>query len=429
MAHPAKRNLRALVPGSMFDDRTIDSATAIYNPDTEILNVISDERQGGPHTISCPIFKNAEELPSWAKTILESSASKLTPQEALNKIIQTTREPGNAHIIPQTDADTASAAQDGSVEFCLYRDNGTLCAVSTLGVMKVERYDLTRNIFSRNTGILETDIMASKRAVIIGCGSVGSLLAAELARAGVGNFLLIDMDVLEYHNICRHQCGIRDVGRRKPDAVRDLIYNINPKANVETSYTEVQITSVKLLEEWCVSGQTIVFGCADNRDVDRYASDVATEHDVAFMGIGFWERAFAGEVFYWLPNSGHTCYRCAFGSDDGLSQRVEANHHIYTTQTDLAAVNFEPGIAVDIDFVTIVGAKLALDVFNLGDPRFTQRLLPHLAQYTLVCNTNNPAVGGPMAEIFTYPLQVTTSLQVRPLEGCPVCSCQADKAC
>ena len=77
--------------------------------------------------------------------------------------------------------------------------------------INAEPYELHQNIFSRNKGILETDKMDHKRAVILGCGSVGSLVAMELARSGVGHFLLADPDVMEYHNICRHQCGIEDV--------------------------------------------------------------------------------------------------------------------------------------------------------------------------------------------------------------------------
>ena len=38
-----------------------------------------------------------------------------------------------------------------------------------------ESYGLYQSIFSRNKGILETDVMKKKCAVIIGCGSVGSL--------------------------------------------------------------------------------------------------------------------------------------------------------------------------------------------------------------------------------------------------------------
>lgn len=86
---------------------------------------------------------------------------------------------------------------------------------------EMEKYQLKMDIFSRNTGILESDVMLKKGAVIIGCGSVGSLVALELARAGVGRFFLIDMDILKYHNICRHQCGIGDVGKYKTTAVKE----------------------------------------------------------------------------------------------------------------------------------------------------------------------------------------------------------------
>lgn len=72
--------------------------------------------------------------------------------------------------------------------------------------------------------------MNTKAALIVGCGSVGSLIALELARAGVCKFILVDSDTLEIHNICRHQLGFRDLGRYKVDAVADAIKNINPSA-------------------------------------------------------------------------------------------------------------------------------------------------------------------------------------------------------
>ena len=43
---------------------------------------------------------------------------------------------------------------------------------------------------------------------------------------------------------------------------------------------------------------------------------------------------------------------------------------------DLSKVNFEPGISVDINFVTTVGIKLLLDIFNLDNEKYTPRLLP-----------------------------------------------------
>ena len=94
------------------------------------------------------------------------------------------------------------------------------------------------------------------------------------------------------------------------------------------------------------------------------------------------------------------------------SGRVTQNRRFYTTEEDLEKVSFEPGISADINYVTIIAVKLALDILNRNTQGYSQRLLPHLTQYTLVCNTNNPDIGGEEAELFKYPLQVTTSIKV-----------------
>jgi len=285
----------------------------------------------------------------------------------------------------------------------------------------IKYYDMFQNIFSRNTGILESEIMRSKCVFILGCGSVGSLIALELARAGVGKFVLVDNDVLEYHNICRHQCSISDVGEYKVNVLKKRIWEINPLAEVETFNTMVEMLPKEVFDDHVSKDNTIFVGCADNRAADVYANSIAVMYKAAFISIGFWERAFAGEIFYYLPNSNMACYKCALGDGSGLSQRSSVNRRIYTTEENLEDVNFEPGISVDINFVTTIGIKLILDILNRDNEEFTPRLLGHLTQYTLICNTNNPKIGGEMAEIFSYPLQVTTSLEVTFGPNCPQC--------
>ena len=274
-----------------------------------------------------------------------------------------------------------------------------------------ESYGLYQSIFSRNKGILETDVMKKKCAVIIGCGSVGSLVAMELARAGVEKYVLCDADTLEYHNVCRHQCGIEDVGDLKVNALKRKILNINPKANVKTFGGIIQNIPKEILDEMCTPYETIFVGCGDNRTADVYANKIAIYFDAAFISIGFWERAYAGEIFYHITHKNMPCYKCALGSGD-LSGRVEANHHIYSNQEDVESVKFEPGISVDINFITSIGIKLIIDILNSTNEGYIPRLLNNLKQYTLVCNTSDPAIGGEMVEIFSYPLQVTTSLVV-----------------
>ena len=275
---------------------------------------------------------------------------------------------------------------------------------------KKEPYSLKMDLFSRNVGILESDVMLKTGAILVGCGSVGSLVALELAKAGVGRFMLIDNDILGYHNLCRHQCGLLDVGRYKTEAVRDRILQINPSAKVVVQNCIIQEVPLNVFDEFC-DKDTIVIGGADNRQGDLYANQIAKEVGMPLMSIGCWERAFAGEIFYCLPEGmpDYSDFMYALGD---VSGRVNQNRKFYTNEEELEKASFEPGISVDIDFVTVIATKLAIDILNRNNPKYTQRLLGHLSQYTLVCNTNNPKVGGENAEIFSYPLQVTTSIKV-----------------
>ena len=296
-------------------------------------------------------------------------------------------------------------ATEGEVYCYLYNDE--IIFETSSGLCEKEEYKLKIDIFSRNTGILESDIMLEKGALIIGCGSVGSLVALELARAGVGRFFLIDGDIMSYHNICRHQCGIQDVGKYKTTAVKERILQINPTAQVKVSNHMIQEIPLSEYDDFC-NANTIIVGCADNREGDLYAdSQIGKFYNMPFISIGCWERAFAGEIFYCLPEGmpAYSDFVAALGETSG---RTSANTHLYMGDVG----TFEPGISVDINFVTTIAVKMILDILNRDNPQYTQRVIDSLTQYTLICNTNNPKIGGEMAEIFSYPLQVTRSIEV-----------------
>ncbi len=271
-------------------------------------------------------------------------------------------------------------------------------------------YSLEKKLFSRNTGILETDWLLDKTAFIIGLGSVGSLIALELAKTGVGHFVLIDSDVVEYHNICRHQAGISEIGMFKVDAMETRILDINPKAEVLKFATTIENLPKDVFDQYA-NKNAIFIGAADNRTADVYANRIAMMYGSAFLSTGFWHRAFAGEIFYHLPEKEMPCYQCALGSGSTLSARTDQSRRFYVNE-EVEDTVFEPGIAVDIDYVTLIACKLIIDILNRFNPLYISKLLDYLQQYTLVCNTNKPELGGEEAEIFSYPLQVTTSLKL-----------------
>lgn len=74
----------------------------------------------------------------------------------------------------------------------------------------------------------EYSALADCTVAIVGCGSVGSKVAAALTRAGVGTLVLVDGDLLLPGNLVRNELDWRAVGLNKPDALAARLRDINP---------------------------------------------------------------------------------------------------------------------------------------------------------------------------------------------------------
>lgn len=66
------------------------------------------------------------------------------------------------------------------------------------------------------------------RVHIIGCGSVGSTVAENLARCGITKMTLWDFDEVEAHNIVNQMFRVQDIHKKKVEALRDILLEINP---------------------------------------------------------------------------------------------------------------------------------------------------------------------------------------------------------
>ena len=73
------------------------------------------------------------------------------------------------------------------------------------------------------------------KVAVFGIGGVGSYVVEGLTRAGIGNFILVDKDVVDITNINRQIIATHNtIGRPKVDVAKERILSINPEANVET---------------------------------------------------------------------------------------------------------------------------------------------------------------------------------------------------
>lgn len=90
--------------------------------------------------------------------------------------------------------------------------------------------------FSRNIGWVsraEQEILRSKRVAIAGLGGVGGQHLLTLARLGIQNFNIADLDVFDIVNFNR-QIGadIHSVGQPKIEKMAELVTAINPDADL-----------------------------------------------------------------------------------------------------------------------------------------------------------------------------------------------------
>lgn len=106
---------------------------------------------------------------------------------------------------------------------CRWSSGEKLWSASTLGT------DTTQAACRHG---LDADALTQAKVAIVGMGSVGSKIAASLARSGVRLFYLLDDDLLHPANLARHDGDWTSVGQHKVDAVADRLAFINKDVQV-----------------------------------------------------------------------------------------------------------------------------------------------------------------------------------------------------
>jgi len=90
---------------------------------------------------------------------------------------------------------------------------------------------------TRNIGFVtveEQEILRNSRVFVPGVGGMGGFAVAALARAGVENFIIADIDTFEVSNLNRQIFSFVDaVGKDKAEAAKKNLENINPGIKVK----------------------------------------------------------------------------------------------------------------------------------------------------------------------------------------------------
>jgi molybdopterin-synthase adenylyltransferase len=118
--------------------------------------------------------------------------------------------------------------------------------------------------------------LAASRVVVIGCGALGAMQAETLARAGVGNLVLVDRDFVEESNLQRQiMFEEADARERLPKAVAAArrISRVNSDVRVQAIVADVNFENI----EEIISGAGLVMDGTDNFETRFLINDACVK--------------------------------------------------------------------------------------------------------------------------------------------------------
>ncbi len=151
--------------------------------------------------------------------------------------------------------------------------------------------------------------LAAARVLLVGCGALGTTLADQLTRAGVGHLTLVDRDVVELTNLQRQTLfDERDVEQQTPKAVAAgaRLRAVNSSVTLEAIVADVHAGNIEGLLR---PRFDLILDGTDNVQTRYLINDVSVKHGVPWVyGAAV---ATEGRVMSIMPGA-TPCLRCLF---------------------------------------------------------------------------------------------------------------------
>ncbi|HET6327412.1 MAG TPA: ThiF family adenylyltransferase [Planctomycetaceae bacterium] len=170
--------------------------------------------------------------------------------------------------------------------------------------MDLERY--SKQVLFTEIGEAGQRKLLAGRAVLLGCGALGSVLAETLVRAGVGHLRIVDRDFVELSNLQRQVLfDESDVAERLPKAVAAAakLRRINSSVSIEPVVVDVEHTNVLSL----IEGFNLILDGSDNFELRFLINDASLDTGIPWLYAGV--IGSHGQVMPIFPNQS-ACLRC-----------------------------------------------------------------------------------------------------------------------
>jgi len=124
--------------------------------------------------------------------------------------------------------------------------------------------------------------LQTARALIVGCGALGTAQAESLCRAGVGHLRIVDRDFVEPSNLQRQTMFTEtDAADRLPKAIAAAghLRAINSEIDIEPHIADVNHSNIEQL----IAGCDVVLDGTDNFATRYLVNDACVKHDLNWI--------------------------------------------------------------------------------------------------------------------------------------------------
>jgi len=208
-------------------------------------------------------------------------------------------------------------------------------------------------------------------AVVVGCGALGSNIASNLARSGVGRLRIVDRDFVELDNLQRQVLFDEDdVRRRRPKAVAavERLGQVNSAICLEAQVVEVSSANIESL----IEGFDVVLDGTDNVEARCLLNDACLKARVPYVfggvvgATGMTMAVVADET---------PCFRCLMAElpEAGTAPTAATAGILHSTAAVVAALQCTQALRLLTGTFEPSDELLCLDVW---EPELTRMTIP-----------------------------------------------------
>lgn len=170
-----------------------------------------------------------------------------------------------------------------------------------------ERYE--KQINYEKIGHQGQALLEKSKVLIVGCGALGTVVANNLVRMGIGHIRIVDRDFVEITNLHRQILfDEEDVKENRPKAksAEAKLKKINSDIKIEGLVKEVNSRTL----EGLIEGMDLIIDCTDNFKTRYLINDVAFKYNLPWVYGG--ALGSSGMMKFFIPKEKKGCFQCAF---------------------------------------------------------------------------------------------------------------------